>query len=72
MKAQHKTFTLTQLIHNLQAIKKELKDKGVDECEVLLSTDEEGNSFGTIQKVSFGFDDEENTLTIYPCEEIYD
>jgi hypothetical protein len=65
--------TVPELIKALNDVSKELKAKGIDpsKVKVFVSSDEEGNKFGTINKdKSFGYDEEENSLSIYPYEEL--
>ena len=61
-----KTITISKLIEKLQMIKKEFGD-----LKVYLSSDTEGNSYGTIEcDRSFGADDD--FLVIYPFQEYID
>lgn len=76
-----KTLTIGKLIEALRHIKLELSNEGIDNAEdtkVFLSSDAEGNSFGTLasENVMFSFDflpqkdsNYGNALIIYPYEE---
>ena len=55
------------LIKKLQILQKELAELNPLSPEVLISSDEEGNSYGKIDiQASFGYDENSNTLVIYP------
>jgi len=66
-----RTMKISTLINELQALKKEYGN-----LPVYLSSDEEGNSFGTLDaELSFGIDENEDIpvrFILYPCEQIYD
>ena len=55
---------LSELIKELKLAKKELGD-----INVILSSDSEGNSFGSIETHSFGHYQDEGVLVIYPSDE---
>ncbi len=64
---------LSVLIEKLKYLEKELKTQNSKSPKVLISSDEEGNSFGDIDpEVSFGYDKESNTLVFYPINIRYD
>jgi len=66
MAKQNKTLTIKELITELQALLRQEGNK-----EVLLSSDPEGNSFGTIDpRYSYGV--EGNCLILYPVEQSTD
>ena len=60
-----KTLKLSELITALWSIKQQTGD-----LPVYMSSDEEGNSFGTISKKSFS--EEGNCIVIWPFEELED
>ena len=62
-------MTATQLVNTLNGMigRGEIKES----AKVLLSSDSEGNSYGTISDKSFGLT-EKNNLIIYPWEERMD
>jgi len=67
MDKKTKSFTVSQLIEGLEQI---LKDEG--DREIVIASDEEGNSFGTIGVTSFGFDEDDKCLIIYPETQFID
>lgn len=65
MDKSSKSMTVSQLISFLQTLKNDFGDR-----EIVLSSDPEGNSFGTLDKeYSLGVDDDSNTFVLYPCEQ---
>jgi hypothetical protein len=55
------SMKISELIKSLRELKKKFGD-----VPVLLSSDEEGNSYGTISEDSFGRDATEKYIIIYP------
>lgn len=69
------TMTIDQIIKGFKDIKAQLKEKGVEDAgklKVFLSSDEEGNSFGSINaQYSFSLEDkttEGDVVVVYPYE----
>ena len=67
---KEKVFTLDVLIERLQNIKKELDDDNKGNPLVLLSSDEEGNSYGTLWDGSFCYEPELNAVILFPADSI--
>lgn len=62
------TLKVSELINLLQAVQKDMGDR-----PVYLSSDPEGNGYGSIQKdYSVGEDEAEKVLILYPCEQFAD
>lgn len=67
MAKKHESYTVTQLINSL---KKAIKDGQIKaDSQVFISSDEEGNSMGTIGEMSLGIS--EQGVIIYPESSIF-
>lgn len=58
---------LPAFIMSLKQVQKKITQKTIKPPRVVISSDEEGNSFGDIdEKYSFSYDEATNTLILYP------
>jgi len=59
------TLTISELIKKMQDLKKKCGD-----ASVFLSSDEEGNMLGSLNaRLSFGWDNENKYVVLYPFEQ---